>query len=85
MSLFRIFAAILLFGSFSCMLSQAQDNTMILLGIHPQSNQFNPAIQYNESVLIVSPKIDFSAANTSLTYNKIFDAVSYTHLTLPTN
>lgn len=73
MSLLRIFAATLVFSSFSSVLSQAQENTMLFLGIHPQSNQFNPAIQYNESVIVFSPKVDFSIANTSLTYNKIFD------------
>ena len=54
----------------------AQDNTMLLLGIHPQSNRFNPAVQFNESVIIVSPTLNVSAENTSLTYNKIFNTYS---------
>jgi len=73
MNVTKIFAVVFLLGSFAFMYTGAQENTMLFLGIHPQSNQFNPAIQYNKSVIIFSPKLDFSVANTSLTYNKIFD------------
>lgn len=49
-----------------------QDKTMYFMGIHPKGNELNPAIQYNRSLVILSPSLSFSLANSSLTFNKMF-------------
>lgn len=50
----------------------AQDKTMYFMGIHPNSNEMNPAIQYNRSLVILNPSLNASFSNSSLTFNKTF-------------
>ena len=60
-------------GLITAFSATGQDKTMYFMGIHPNGNQLNPAVQYNRSLVILSPSLSFSLANSSLTFNKMFN------------
>jgi hypothetical protein len=51
----------------------AQDKTGYFLGLNPQQNALNPAYSYNRTLIILNPSVNFSLANSSLTFHAMFN------------
>jgi hypothetical protein len=66
-------SCIVIFLIFSVYLISAQDKTGYFLGLSPQKSDLNPAYSYNRTLIIFNPSVNFSIANSSLTFHAMFN------------
>ncbi len=51
----------------------AQEKTLWPMPVHPLGNRMNPAVGYDRSLIVLSPSVSASLANTSLTFHDAFN------------